>query len=56
MESIAMAAAEVQNPRRALPKAVKRVFYRILAFYVFAILIMGALEQTRVAQNHSIIY
>ncbi|KAJ7778876.1 amino acid permease-domain-containing protein [Mycena olivaceomarginata] len=43
MESIAMAAAEVQNPRRALPKAVKRVFYRILAFYVFAILIVGML-------------
>ncbi|KAJ7778864.1 amino acid permease/ SLC12A domain-containing protein [Mycena olivaceomarginata] len=43
MESIAMAAAEVQNPRRALPKAVKRVFYRILAFYVLAILIVGML-------------
>ncbi|KAJ7802994.1 amino acid permease-domain-containing protein [Mycena olivaceomarginata] len=43
MESIAMVAAEVQNPRRALPKAVKRVFYRILAFYVFAILIVGML-------------
>ncbi|KAJ7846030.1 amino acid permease/ SLC12A domain-containing protein [Mycena olivaceomarginata] len=43
MESIAMAAAEVQNPRRALPKAVKRVFYRILAFYVLATLIVGML-------------
>lgn len=36
-----MAAAEVQNPRRALAKAVRRVFYRIVLFYVFGILIVG---------------
>jgi amino acid transporter len=43
MESLAMTAAEVQNPRRALAKAVGRVFYRILAFYVLGILIVGTL-------------
>ncbi|KAJ6586419.1 amino acid permease/ SLC12A domain-containing protein [Mycena vulgaris] len=43
MESLAMAAAEVQNPRRALAKAVRRVFYRILMFYVLGILIVGML-------------
>ncbi|KAJ7161845.1 amino acid permease/ SLC12A domain-containing protein [Mycena crocata] len=43
MEGIAMTAAEVQNPRRALAKAVRRVFYRILMFYVLGILIVGML-------------
>ncbi|KAJ7983259.1 amino acid permease/ SLC12A domain-containing protein [Mycena polygramma] len=43
MENIAMTAAEVKNPRRALAKAVRRVFYRILAFYVLAVLIVGML-------------
>ncbi|KAJ7185208.1 amino acid permease/ SLC12A domain-containing protein [Mycena filopes] len=43
MESLAMTAAEVQNPRRALAKAVRRVFYRILMFYVFGILVVGML-------------
>ncbi|KAJ6629583.1 amino acid permease/ SLC12A domain-containing protein [Mycena sp. CBHHK59/15] len=43
MESLAMTAAEVQNPRYALAKAVRRVFFRILIFYVFGILIVGML-------------
>ncbi|KAJ7785219.1 amino acid permease/ SLC12A domain-containing protein [Mycena maculata] len=43
MEALAMTAAEVENPRRALAKAVRRVFYRILMFYVFGILIVGML-------------
>jgi amino acid permease len=37
-----MTAAEVENPRKALAKAVRRVFYRILMFYVLGILIVGA--------------
>jgi amino acid transporter len=41
MESLAMTAAEVENPRHALAKAVRRVFYRILMFYVLGILIVG---------------
>ncbi|KAJ6562656.1 amino acid permease/ SLC12A domain-containing protein [Mycena capillaripes] len=43
MESLAMTAAEVKNPRHALAKAVRRVFYRILMFYVCGILIVGML-------------
>lgn len=43
MEAIAMTAAEVQNPRKSLAKAVHRVFYRILMFYVLGILIVGML-------------
>ncbi|KAJ7193558.1 amino acid permease/ SLC12A domain-containing protein [Mycena pura] len=43
MEGLAMAAAEVENPRRALAKAVRRVFYRILMFYILGILVVGML-------------
>jgi yeast amino acid transporter len=42
-ESIAMAAAETRNPRVAIPKACKRVFFRVAAFYVLAVLIVGML-------------
>jgi amino acid transporter len=41
VESIAMAAAETRNPRRAIPKACKRVFVRVALFYVLAVLIVG---------------
>lgn len=41
VESIAMAAAETRNPRRAIPKACKRVFARVTLFYVLAVLIVG---------------
>ncbi|KAJ7259161.1 amino acid permease/ SLC12A domain-containing protein [Mycena haematopus] len=37
IESLAMMAAEVQNPRHSLAKAVRRAFYRILMFYVLSI-------------------
>ncbi|KAF2651069.1 hypothetical protein K491DRAFT_696740 [Lophiostoma macrostomum CBS 122681] len=41
VESLAMAAAETQNPRRNIPKACKRVFARVLIFYILAVLIVG---------------
>ncbi|KAJ4361873.1 hypothetical protein N0V83_010814 [Neocucurbitaria cava] len=41
VESLAMAAAETQNPRRNIPKACKKVFARVLIFYVLAVLIVG---------------
>lgn len=41
VESLAMAAAETQNPRRNIPKACKRVFVRVLLFYILAVLIVG---------------
>ncbi|KAF9877857.1 amino acid permease [Colletotrichum karsti] len=41
VESLAMAAAETQNPRRAIPRACKRVFARIVLFYMLAVLVVG---------------
>ncbi|UPX13278.1 uncharacterized protein EKO05_0003794 [Ascochyta rabiei] len=41
VESLAMAAAETQNPRRNIPKACKKVFARVLVFYILAVLIVG---------------
>ncbi|KAF5600529.1 general amino acid permease [Fusarium pseudoanthophilum] len=46
VESIAMAAAETRNPARAIPKACKNVFIRILVFYILAILIVGMLVRS----------
>ncbi|KAK3389645.1 amino acid permease/ SLC12A domain-containing protein [Podospora didyma] len=43
VESLAMAAAETRNPRRAIPRACKRVFARIIIFYMLAVLIVGML-------------
>ncbi|KAL6875815.1 amino acid permease domain-containing protein [Trichoderma longibrachiatum] len=41
VESLAMAGAETANPRRAIPRACRNVFIRILLFYMLAILIVG---------------
>ncbi|KAK2614955.1 hypothetical protein N8I77_001742 [Diaporthe amygdali] len=43
VESIAMAAAETQNPRRAIPRACRQVFARVLLFYMLAVLVVGML-------------
>lgn len=43
VESIAMAGAETKNPRKAIPAACKRVFIRIIVFYMLAILVVGML-------------
>ncbi|KPM36332.1 hypothetical protein AK830_g10229 [Neonectria ditissima] len=43
VESIAMAAAETKNPRKAIPKACRNVFIRIIIFYMLAILVVGML-------------
>ncbi|KAK0721575.1 amino acid permease-domain-containing protein [Lasiosphaeria miniovina] len=43
VESLAMAAAETRNPRRAIPRACKRVFVRIIIFYLAAVLVVGML-------------
>ncbi|KAH8658092.1 amino acid permease/ SLC12A domain-containing protein [Xylariales sp. PMI_506] len=37
MENITMPAAEIDYPRRAIPKAARRIFWRILIFYVISI-------------------
>jgi yeast amino acid transporter len=43
MELVCIAASETENPRRNISKAVGRVFYRILLFYILGILIIGML-------------
>lgn len=42
-EVICVAASETTNPRRNIPKAVRRTFWRVLIFYVFGILAIGVL-------------
>ncbi|KAF1849302.1 uncharacterized protein K460DRAFT_365186 [Cucurbitaria berberidis CBS 394.84] len=41
VEMVAVAAGEAANPRKNIPKAVRRVFWRILAFYVLGSFIIG---------------
>ncbi|KAF8805114.1 hypothetical protein BYT27DRAFT_7192752, partial [Phlegmacium glaucopus] len=43
MELVVIAASETESPRRNITKAVNRVFYRILIFYILGILIIGML-------------
>ncbi|MCL2309665.1 MAG: amino acid permease [Proteobacteria bacterium] len=40
-ELIGIAAGESQNPQRNIPIAIRRVFWRILLFYIFAILVIS---------------
>ena len=40
-EIVAIAAGEAKNPRRNLPKAIKRVYIRILLFYIGGTWIIG---------------
>ncbi|CAE6475296.1 unnamed protein product [Rhizoctonia solani] len=42
-EIVAIAAGEAKNPRRNLPKAIRRVYIRILLFYIGGTLIIGLL-------------
>ncbi|EEB09508.1 proline specific permease [Schizosaccharomyces japonicus yFS275] len=42
-EFICVAAGESQSPRRNIPKATKRFFYRIIFFYVLGVLAVGVL-------------
>ncbi|KAK6579854.1 hypothetical protein PZA11_007562 [Diplocarpon coronariae] len=41
IEGISMAAAETRSPRQAIPAAAKRIFVRVLLFYVISILLIG---------------
>jgi lysine-specific permease len=40
-ELVGVAAGESENPRVSIPKAIKQVFWRIVLFYVLAILVIG---------------
>ncbi|RAR15338.1 amino acid permease [Stemphylium lycopersici] len=41
VEMVAVAAGEAANPRKNIPKAVRRVFWRIITFYVLGSFIIG---------------
>ncbi|KAJ5757563.1 uncharacterized protein N7511_006257 [Penicillium nucicola] len=41
IETITVAAGETKSPRRAIPQAAKRIFLRILVFYVISIFMVG---------------
>lgn len=43
MELVAIAASETESPRRNITKAVHRVLYRIIIFYILGILMFGML-------------
>ncbi|KAG1896364.1 amino acid permease/ SLC12A domain-containing protein [Suillus fuscotomentosus] len=43
LEVVAMAAAESKNPRKNLPKAIRRVYIRILLFYIGGVFVIGLL-------------
>ena len=42
-ELIGVAAGESEDPQKNIPKAIKQVFWRILIFYILAILVIGLL-------------
>ncbi|KAH7107061.1 amino acid permease-domain-containing protein [Auriculariales sp. MPI-PUGE-AT-0066] len=42
-EIVAIAAGEAQNPRRAIPRAIKKVYIRILLFYMLGTFCIGLL-------------
>lgn len=41
IHAIVIAAAETRNPRQAIPQAAKRVFWRVLIFYVLTLFMVG---------------
>ncbi|KAM0719586.1 hypothetical protein Q7P37_003716 [Cladosporium fusiforme] len=43
VEMVCVAAGEAEDPRRNIPKAVRRVFWRIMFFYVLGSLAIGAI-------------
>lgn len=43
VELVALAAAETANPRKALPRATKQVFWRITIFYLLTAIVIGCL-------------
>jgi yeast amino acid transporter len=42
-ELVGLTAAETENPRKSLPKAVKQVFWRIALFYMVSLTIVGCI-------------
>lgn len=56
-ELVGIAAGESEDPKRNIPKAIKKVFWRILLFYIFALFIISLLvpyTSPRLLQNNVI--
>ncbi|THH21448.1 hypothetical protein EW146_g85 [Bondarzewia mesenterica] len=49
-EIVAIAAGEAKNPRRNLPKAIRRVYIRILLFYIGGVIVIGLLVPSNNAE------
>ncbi|PLB39826.1 amino acid permease/ SLC12A domain-containing protein [Aspergillus candidus] len=57
-ELVGLAAAEAENPARALPGAIKQVFWRITLFYIVGLSLVGLLvrsDDTRLLGSDSLI-
>ncbi|KAI0017811.1 amino acid permease/ SLC12A domain-containing protein [Xylariomycetidae sp. FL0641] len=46
-DMIALAAGEIQNPRRTIPRVARLIFYRLVGFYVVGVLCVGILTSSR---------
>src|SRR6478752_830751 len=40
-DMISLAAGEIQNPRRTIPRVARMIFYRLVGFYVVGVLCVG---------------
>ncbi|NJR31327.1 amino acid permease [bacterium] len=45
-ELLVVTGGEMESPRRNLPKASKRFFYRLIFFYVFGVLVIGVITRS----------
>lgn len=41
IQVVTLAGAETSNPRKVIPQATKKTFYRVLFFYVISIFVVG---------------
>lgn len=41
IQVVSLAGAETINPRKIIPQAVKKTFYRVIIFYVISIFVVG---------------
>lgn len=46
-DMIALAAGEIQNPRRTIPRVARLIFYRLVGFYVIGVLAVGIICSSR---------
>lgn len=47
IQAVTLAGSETMNPRKIIPQAVKKTFYRVILFYVISIFIVGIIVYVR---------